>query len=142
MKEMSKKSIIVFVLAVVLLAILVWPRGRYRIASIENGNTVVLDNGTVVKLIGVYNTDDAKEFLEDNYLKTKVVLFSDASNAFNPNHLKGNEVVYAYVVQRTDAQCINSTLIRCGKTALNENSYLTDSLKSYRKLYEYAKANH
>lgn len=138
---MNKKYVILFVLAIVLIAILVWPRGTFKIASVENGNTVVLDNGTTVHLIGVYDTDQAKEYLYDNFLKTSVVLFSDASAPFDPNHLSSTDVVYAYVVQKSDSQCINGTLIRIGLTGLNENNYLTDSLKSFRKYYEKVRNN-
>lgn len=136
---MNSKKVIIIVVILVLLAILCWPRGQYRIASVENGNTVVLDNGTTVRLIGVYNTAESKEFLDDNFIGVKVALLSDSSAPFNPNHLDGTETVYAYVIQKNDVQCINSSIIRSGLSALNEESYLTDSLKSYRKYYERVK---
>ena len=135
---MSSKKIILFILAVVLLAILLWPRGKFKISYIENGNTVILDNGTTVKLIGVYDTPEAKEYLYENYEKVDVALISDSSEPFNPNHLVGTETVWAYVLQRSDNQCLNSTLIRLGLTDLNENSYLSDSLKPYRRYHEVA----
>ena len=136
---MNSKKVILIIVALVLLAIICWPRGKYRIASVENGNTVVLDNGTTVKLIGVYDTAESKEYLENNCVGVKVALLSDTSAPFNPNHLNGTETVYAYVVQNNDVQCINSSIIRSGLSALNEGSYLTDSLKSYRKYYERVK---
>lgn len=132
---MSSKKIILFLLAVVLLAILLWPRGKFKISYIENGNTVVLDNGTIVKLIGVCDTPEAKEYLYENYEGIDVALICDLSEPFNPNHLGGNETVWAYVLQRSDNQCLNSTLIRLGLTDLNENPYLSDSLKPYRRYY-------
>ena len=135
---MSSKKIILFILAVVLLAILLWPRGKFKISYIENGNTVVLDNGATVKLIGVYDTPEAKEYLYENYEGIDVALISDSSEPFNPNHLRGTETVWAYVLQRSDNQCLNSTLIRLGLTDLNENSYLSDSLKPYRRYHEVA----
>ena len=135
---MNAKKIILFVVGIVLLAILLWPRGNYKISKIESGNTVILDNGTTVKLIGVTNTEDAKTFLEDNYVGVKVVLIPDSSRPFNPNSLSSTETVYAYVVQKVDAQCINSTLLRSGKTILDP-SYLTDSLKPYTKYAELAR---
>jgi len=139
---MNKKKVILFVIGIVLLAILLWPRGDYRISSIENGNTIFLDNGTTVKLIGVYDTEESREYLENNYINVKVALISDASAPFNPNRLGSNETVYAYVAQKNDGQCINSVLISTGASALNETDYLTDSLKSYKKLYEIARTNH
>ena len=135
---MNSKKTILIVVALILLAIILWPRGRYRIIGVENGNTVVLDNGSMVELIGVYDTPESKEFLEDNCLNVKVVLLSDSSSPFNPNSLGGNETVHAYVIQKSDNQCINSTILRLGLSSLNE-SYLTDSLKPFRKIIELAK---
>ena len=125
-------------MAIVLLAILLWPRGNYKIAEVESGNTIVLDNGTRVVLIGVSDTDKAKDFLEDNYLMVKVKLQSDSCNPFDPNHLSGKETVYAYVLQKVDGQCVNATIISLGISPLNER-YLTDRLKEFRKLAELAR---
>lgn len=136
---MDSKKVIIAILALVLLAILIWPRGQYKISRVENGNTVILNNGTTVQLIGIYDTPEAREFLDDNFVNVKVALLSDSSAPFNPNHLDGSETIHAYVVQESDAQCINTTIIRAGLSALNEESYLTDSLKSYRKYYEIVK---
>ena len=138
MSIMNSRKTILIIVALILLAILLWPRGRYRIVGVENGNTVLLDNGSMVQLIGVYDTPEAKEFLDDNFLNVKVALLSDSSAPFNPNSLSGNETIHAYVIQRGDNQCINSTIIKSGLSALNE-AYLTDSLKSFRKYYEIVK---
>ena len=135
---MNSRKVILIIVALVLLAILLWPRGQFKISRVEDGNTVILDNGTTVELIGVYDTEESKEYLDDNFLNVKVELLNDSSAPFNPNHLSGNETVHAYVIQKSDNQCINSTIIRAGLSALNED-YLTDSLKSFRKLYELVK---
>lgn len=135
---MNTKKVILFVVAIILLAIILWPRGTYKIARVEDGDTIVLDNGTTVHLIGVTDTKESKEFIEDNYVKVKVVLIPDSSSPFDPKGLKGTETVYAYVVQKVDAQCINSTLLRSGKTLLDP-SYLSDSLKAYTRYAEMAR---
>ena len=147
---MKRKYVIITILVIVFIDIILvgpvsmilsrilWPRGEFKISYIENGNTVVLDNGTKVKLIGVYDTPEAKEYLYENYEKVDVALISDSSEPFNPNHLDGSETVWAYVLQRNDNQCLNSTLIRLGLTDLNERSYLSDSLRPYRRYHEVA----
>lgn len=135
---MTNKKIIIIVVAILLIALLLWPRGQFKIHSVESGNSVVLDNGTTVMLIGVYDTEDAREFLDNNYTGVEVALLSDSSAPFNPNHLDGGETIYAYVIQKSDVQCINSTIIRHGLSDLNETN-LTDSLKVYRKYYEMSK---
>ena len=135
---MKRSTVFLAILALILFALLIWPRGQFRIHSVENGNTILLDNGTMVQLIGVNDTPASKEFLNDNYLGAEVALLSDSSSPFNPNSLSGNETIHAYVIQKSDNQCINSTLLRSGLSTLNE-AYLSDSLKSFRKIYELAK---
>lgn len=132
---MKSRKIIFIVIAIILLAIIIWPRGNYKIARVVNGNTIVLDNGTKVVLIGVSDTERAKDFIEDNYKGVKVNLRCDSSRPFDPKHLGEKETVYAYVWQNVDGQCINSSLIRSGIAPLDE-AYLNDSLKAYR---EYAR---
>ena len=130
---MNNKAII-FIVAVVIIAIWIWPRGDYKINDVETGNIVVLNNGSRVRLIGVSDTPEGKAYLDDHYKyqSIEVTLISDSQQAFNPNDLQGNETVYAYVVQNSDAQCINSTMLRLGIVDLEESVYLNDSLQSYR----------
>lgn len=109
----------------------------YKIVDVETGNVLVLNNGSKVRLIGVSDTQEGKAYLEDHYkyAGVEVTLISDSQHAFDPNDLTGSETVFAYVVQNSDAQCINSTMIRLGIVELEINAYLNDSLKSY---YHYA----
>lgn len=143
-KLMDTKKIVLFVVVLVLLAVFLWPRGDYKIVDVESGNVVVLDNGTTVRLIGITDTNEAKEYLIDHYKyeSVEVVLIPDNSNAYNPNDLNGDETIYAYVVQKNDAQCINSTLLRTGLAGIDEHTYLNDSLKAYRKYAEMAKSRY
>lgn len=136
------KYVILFLVALVIIAISIWPRADYKIVDVESGNIVVLNNGSKVRLIGISDTPEGKEYLEDHYkyAGVDVTLISDSQRAFDPNDLQGNETVYAYVVQNSDAQCINSTMIRLGIVDLEESVYLNDSLTSYRK-YQSLTAN-
>lgn len=130
---MNSKKIVLFLVGIVLLAILVWPRGQYKIHEIESGNVVILDNGTYVHLIGIDDTAESFEYLQDHCEGVSITLLPDSSSPFNPNHLTGTETVYAYVIQNDDVQCINSTIIRLKLSPLVESSYLKDSLRDYRK---------
>lgn len=139
--HMDTQKTILFLIALALIAWGVWPKADYKIVDVEAGNVVVLNNGTNVRLIGVTDTDQSKEYLIDHYKNegVEVVLIPDQSNAYDPADLKSNETVYAYVVQKNDAQCINSTLLRTGLAELDEHTYLNDSLKFYKKYAEEAK---
>lgn len=129
---MKKKHIIVTILVLVLVAILVWPTSDYKIATIEDGNMVILNNGSRVKLIGISATQEGKDYLGDNYVGQPIVLLSDASAPFNPANLDGDETVYAYVLNK-HGHCINSELLRLGLVDIQEGAYLNDSLKNFRR---------
>lgn len=128
---MTKKHIIITVLVLLLLAIFFWPTGDFKIAGIEDGNIVRLNNGTQVKLIGISATVEGKEYLEDQFLERPVFLLSDSSAPFNPNNLDGHETIYAYVLDK-HRRCINSELLRLGLVELQEGTYLKDSLRKFR----------
>lgn len=129
---MKKQHVILAILALVILGIIFWPTDDYKIVAIEDGNMVTLNNGTRVKLIGVSATQEGKEYLQDNYFKVPVALISDLSAPFNPNYLDGKETIYAYVLNK-HGHCINSELLRLGLADLQEGTYLTDSLKRFRR---------
>jgi len=138
---MKKQYIIIFVLALVFVAILLWPSGDFIIRSVEDGNIVLLNNGTRVRLIGVSATEEGKQYLVDNYQSKSVILIPDHSVPFNPANLDGNEMVYAYVTDK-HGKCINSELLCLGISEIQEGAFLSDSLKKYRSYCLKGKDNH
>lgn len=137
---MKKQYVILFVLALVLIAILVWPRFDYKISTIEDGNILALNNGTRVRLIGITATKEGMEYLDENYKGKPVVLFSDHSAPFNPGNLDGKETVYAYVTDK-HGKCLNSEMLRLGIVEIQEGAYLSDSLKKFRRYAQAGQSN-
>lgn len=138
---MRKQHVIIFVLAIVIIAIIIWPTSDFKVSSIEEGNAITLNNGTRVKLIGVSATEEGKQYIEENYKGSPVILFSDHSVPFNPSHLKGNETVYAYVSDK-HGKCINAEMLRLGISEIQEGAYLSDSLKKFKRYYMMGKDVH
>lgn len=130
-----KKVIIAFVVCL-LVVVLLWPESVLTIRHIETGNTVVLSNGTTVRLLGVSPTEEAKQQLSQ-YRDRAVELVHDrysfnVENLENPDDNGRILVVNAYlrVVDR-DKVCVNAELLKSGSTMLVENVY--DSLDQFRR---------
>ena len=133
---MNKKIILSFIVCIILLGLKLWPSGDYKIVAIIDGNSVKLNNGTEVHLIGVSSTEEGKQFLYDNFQTQEVTLIPDRSAAFNPHSLNGNEVVYSYVYKKDEDLCINEVLLREGVADIEESVYLNDKLKAFRTAAE------
>lgn len=127
-----KPRIILFLVALVLVAWWLWPTSDYKIDSIKDGNIVILNNGTEVRLIGITATEEGKSYLYDNFQGRKITLIPDGSAAFNPANLKGNEIVYSYVYSSDGGLCINEAMLREGVAGIQEGAYLNDKLKAFR----------
>lgn len=127
-----KPKIILFLVALVLVAWWLWPTSDFKIDSIKDGNIIILNNGTEVRLIGVTATEEGKAYLYDNFQGHGVTLIPDRSAAFNPANLKGNEIVYSYVYNSDGDLCINEAMLREGVAGIQEGAYLNDKLKVFR----------
>lgn len=135
---------VLIALAVCLLAvILLWPESELTIRQVETGNTLKLSNGTIVRLLGVSPTEEAKQQLEQ-YCNKKVELVHD-KYSFNVKNLEDPDrngrtlVVDAYVrVIDRKRVSVNAELLKSGSTMLVENIY--DSLHNFRKYAEEGKA--
>src|SRR5688500_14299937 len=67
----------------------------HTVTEVINGNTIALKNGLKVQLIGVENTPDARQYLEENILDKKIRFATDRSNRYE---IKSNHhEVYAYI---------------------------------------------
>ena len=135
-----KRNVIIFAICLILLALWLWPSGDYKIDAVLDGNIVQLNNGTKVRLIGVSSTEEGKQYLFENYQTHKVTLIPDRSAAFNPNNLKGNEVVYSYLYNKDGDLCINEAMLKEGVADLEESVYLIDKLKAFKKAAQTGKS--
>ena len=124
------KKLLCGIAIIVLICIVVWPEQVLKVKDIENGNTIMLTNGTVVRLLGVSPTDEGMDFLtslRDKELK----LVSDKSYVFNPEKLGKNMAVDAYVIILEDKICVNAELLKRGLAPLVENTQ--DSIYEFRR---------
>lgn len=130
--DIDVKKIAIFTVAAVLIAVLIWPRNVLKIHNVEDGNTIVLNNGATIKLLGVSSTEESKYELEQ--LKNQEIeLTFDGETSYEVSSLDDNDVVYAYVLLPDyEFECINSTLLKQGKSDLIENC--RDSLQAYRNI--------
>lgn len=127
------RYIIFFIIALILFVILIQQDSDYKIVTIQDGNTLVLESGTTVRLIGVTSTMEGKEYLEQHFLNTPVNLLCDQTAPFDASMVGPDDVVYAYVIGGENANVhINAQLLREGKAGLLTGTFLHDSLSAFR----------
>ena len=131
--KITIKTIIVFAIIAIVMTIVIWPSG-HLISSVKDGNTVILDNGVEVHLIGITSTEQGREqlkiFMVDG---VKVKMIPDSKSLFEPNKLSKGDVVYAYL-DCNDGFCINESLLGMGVAFLQEDSYLFDRKTKFEKI--------
>ena len=131
--NLNTKTVFLLIVGIVIVAIFIWPRDGYKVVEVKDGITVVLDNGTSIRLIGVTNTEQGQQELES--IKGEYVsLQPDGSSNFDPHLFSGREVVYAYLLlDDHNYECVNATFLKKGLADLVEDGYLSDSLMAFRK---------
>ena len=135
--EKRAKVVILFVLGLLFLLILIQQDSDYHIIDVKDGNTIVLECGTTVKLIGISSTEESLDFLRDHYLNEPINLKADHTSPFDPTSIRSGDVVYAYVLGGEDANIhINAQLLKEGKADILTGTFLADSLEAFR---QYAK---
>lgn len=128
------KIIVLFFVGLILFLLLIQPDSDYRITAIPDGNTIVLESGTTVKLIGVSSTTEGKSYLEQHFLNTPVNLLYDQTAPFDATSIGPDDVVYAYVIGGENANIhLNAMLLREGKAELMTGTFLHDSLTAFSK---------
>ena len=128
------KIIVLFFVGLILFLLLIQPDSDYRITAISDGNTIVLESGTTVKLIGVSSTTEGKSYLEQHFLNTPVNLLYDQTAPFDATSIGPDDVVYAYVIGGENANIhLNAMLLREGKAELMTGTFLHDSLTAFSK---------
>lgn len=135
--KLNAKTVFLIVLAILVIGYaLVHSKGGFTIAKVIDGTTIQLDNGTRVKLIGISNTEQARQELE-SLGNTEIELQPDKTADFDPHLFSGKEVVYAYLLLPSNSyECINATILRKGLAQLVEGGCLHDSLYAFRRYAE------
>ena len=139
------KKFLLSLLAITLVLVAVWPESEvdssdvlYTVQEVIDGNTIKLENGTTVHLIGVSNTNEGKEELE-LMIDQSIYLVADNSFPFNPTKIGKNSTVYAYVISSEDEECVNAHLLIERLAELQEETFLKDSLQAFKKYAKLAK---
>lgn len=125
------KKFLAFLGVLILIVLWLWPDKVYRIESVIDGNTIQLEGGATVHLIGITSTNESKNLLE-NLCGKKLQLVPDKSSLFNPEYLDAFSSVYAYVVREDNDECINAIILKERYANIEETTYLKDSLVSFR----------
>lgn len=148
-KEDNSKMLIgigvVALLAVIIF--LCWPNPvKHNIDDVEEtvtavtrGNQIKLASGLTVDLLGVSDTQQAREFLESEVKGKTVNLTADSKDATPYYYKAEEETVRAYVRVKADCtyRCLNGYLLRQHLAKVNQD-YCNDSLDAYKS---YANAN-
>lgn len=125
------KKLLIGIAIILLICIVVWPDKVLKIKDVESGNTIVLVNGTTVRLLGISPTEEAKMELI-NFKGKEIKLFPDETCMFDVDKLGKKVTVDAYVVvAENNPRCLNAELLKNGVAPLVEN--LRDSLYEFRK---------
>ena len=132
--KLDIKTILIFAAIIVVIAIIIWP-SVHTITDVKDGNTIILDNGVEVHLIGITSTEEGKDQLKKIMADdVKVEIIPDSKSLFEPNKLSEGDVVYAYLDNSEDGLCINEKLLGSGLACLQEDTYLNDRREKFRKL--------
>lgn len=128
------KKLLLGISVIVLICIILWPENVIKISEIESGNTVVLSNGTTVRLLGLSPTEEAKAELT-RYRNEEVKLVADKGFYFDVERIDKGDIVDAYVVcVSSERRCLNSEILKSGLAPFVEN--VRDSLYEYRRYAE------
>ena len=135
---MNAKKFIAIVILILCVGIIIYRHFAegYTIEKVIDGNTIVLNTGTTVKLIGISNTKQAKDALQE--LKDEGWRFDlqpDSHARFAPDYISDNMTIYAYLLLRDRSQyeCVNATLLREGLSDYLEMGMLRDSATVFKK---------
>lgn len=105
----------------------------FTVSKIENGNTLILQNGYKVTLLGVSNTSDGEKYLHETVLKRNVRFrFDKSAPKIRLSRTDKKKQLFAYVkFGGNRGVCLNSELLRSGKATFEGHPFLVDSLNQY-----------
>lgn len=99
--------------------------------NIVDGNTVELQNGTKVVLLGIKPSSNSQKYLENHVKGRNVRVIADSRQ---PQYIKSNlTTVYAYLRVEGERGCVNNKLLLTRQAEINPNQQC-DSLRSFSEL--------
>lgn len=124
--------IIIGVVALIIIALSV-PRdiksSKFTVNSIVDGNTLVLDNGYEIVLLGVQGNEKTQAYLQDFVGKSvRIIMDSSSPRLASAKHGERRRI-YAYV--KYDKLCLNSEILRRKLCDICIMPNLSDSLDNY-----------
>lgn len=129
---MRKYLLIAAAIFIVLLIVLSAPRtmgkSKFTINSVVDGNTVQLDNGYQIVLLGVAGSEASQTYLQDYKGKNVRIVMDGSSPRLSGAKCKDKRI-YAYV--KMGSTCLNSVILKEQKSDFCMMPNLVDSLDSY-----------
>ncbi len=130
---MPKPLLIIGGVILLIIVILSVPRdlktSKFTVNSVRDGNTLVLENGYEIVLLGVQGTDKSREFL-NRFVGKGVRMIMDSTSPRLSSAKRGeNRRIYAYV--KCDRQCLNSIILQQKMSDVCVMPNLSDSLDKY-----------
>lgn len=104
-----------------------------QVATVKNGNTVVLTGGLSVELLGVQPTSTSQQFLSEHLCNKRIRLTLDNTNKQRTcKKMEGTTVrAYVEVLENVTYGKLNGYMLRTGHAKLNEQ-FCQDSLAAFR----------
>lgn len=134
---MTKKNIFLFVAGALLVSIWLISLRGLKIRKVIDGQTVELNNGALVTLLGVDPTVESQNYLES--LKgEKVKIIADNSQYFNVKHMSKGQRYPIYMLLKKGG-CVNRQILINGLSRLNDANPLRDSLEAFKAYADEAK---
>lgn len=105
------------------------------VVEVIDGNTVRLDNGLTVHLLGISPQNAfTKEYLQNNVLNHGITLTADPE--WGETFQTYDDEVYAYATTTDDYQALNRKLLTLAGEKAFVTAYVSDSLDTYKKIFE------
>ncbi len=105
------------------------------VKEVENGNTLVLNNGLTVHLIGLNEASAFNEqYLKGNVLNKKIELKPDSRRKKDHEIKSYKTDVWAYAKLKSNKEPINRKLLAMGGEKSFSKKFLKDSLDAYNKI--------
>lgn len=98
-----------------------------KIATVVDGNSIRLENGSLVHLIGLEDSKESEKHLK-SLVGTEVLLTQDSKSYENITN--DTKEIYVYLRYLKDSKCINAEVLKKGFSNLNKTN-LNDSLKLF-----------
>lgn len=106
-----------------------------KVIQVINGNTVKLNNGLTVHLLGIPANTQTENYLKSTALNKTVSLTSDKSSSKPKIYKRSSDEVWAYMKVKEDNKVIplNGTMIR-NKICEVNTDFLGDSIQKFKEI--------